>query len=68
MIRTLYESEARLVVVPVQDFLGEGHEARVNTPGTVGAWNWSYRLRAVPNDKIARKMREAVKKHAQKRG
>ncbi len=36
-------SEAELAVVPLQDLLELGDEARFNTPGTVGA-NWSWRL------------------------
>ena len=68
MIRTLYESRAKCVIVPIQDFLGEGHAARVNTPGTVGAYNWSYRLGAAPSGNIAKKMRSMAEKAAQKRG
>jgi 4-alpha-glucanotransferase len=41
MIRTLYQSVARTVIVPVQDVLGLGSEARMNTPGTAsGNWQW----------------------------
>jgi len=41
MIRILMESVARLVVVPMQDILGLGQEARMNLPGTkVGNWEW----------------------------
>jgi 4-alpha-glucanotransferase len=36
-------STARLVVVPLQDLLELGDEARFNTPGTT-AGNWSWRL------------------------
>jgi 4-alpha-glucanotransferase len=36
-------SPAELAVVPLQDLLELGDEARFNTPGTVGA-NWSWRL------------------------
>ncbi len=36
-------TEACLVVVPLQDLLHLGDEARFNTPGTVGC-NWSWRL------------------------
>lgn len=35
-------SEANLVILPVQDILGLGSEARMNFPGTpLGNWNWS---------------------------
>ena len=37
-------SNAELVVVPLQDLMGLGDEARFNTPGTASG-NWSWRLR-----------------------
>jgi 4-alpha-glucanotransferase len=37
-------SGAELVVVPLQDLLELGDEARFNTPGTTGPQNWSWRL------------------------
>lgn len=43
MIRTLWQSHAELVIVPVQDLLGMDSEARVNIPGTAEG-NWSVRL------------------------
>ncbi len=44
ILEKLYESPARLVVVPVQDLFG--WETRINVPGTVRASNWAYRLPA----------------------
>jgi 4-alpha-glucanotransferase len=41
--RTL-SSRARLAILPVQDLLGLGSEARLNTPGRADG-NWSWRLR-----------------------
>ena len=43
MIHVLMASVAQLAVVPAQDVLGLGSEARLNTPGTVDG-NWSWRL------------------------
>jgi len=43
MVRAAYTSIAQLAVVPVQDLLGLGREARLNTPG-VPSGNWSWRL------------------------
>ncbi len=41
MIRALYQSPADLVVTPLQDVLGLGAAARMNTPGTCeGNWTW----------------------------
>lgn len=43
LISMVMESDAALAIVPVQDVLGLGSEARMNTPGTM-AGNWSWRL------------------------
>lgn len=43
LIRLAYQSRANLAILPVQDLLGLGAEARMNTPG-VEKGNWSYRL------------------------
>ena len=45
MIRSAYGSVADLAVVPLQDILGLGSEARMNTPGRA-AGNWLWRARA----------------------
>jgi 4-alpha-glucanotransferase len=42
MLKTLFESGSDLTLVLVQELLGE--RARINTPGTVGEQNWTYRL------------------------
>jgi 4-alpha-glucanotransferase len=43
-IRTIMASVAGIAVVPLQDVLGLGSEARMNLPGTVsGNWKWRYR-------------------------
>jgi 4-alpha-glucanotransferase len=43
LIREVYRSVARYAVVPMQDILELGPEARMNTPSTVGA-NWAWRM------------------------
>jgi 4-alpha-glucanotransferase len=43
MIRSLYASVANLVLVPMQDLLGLGSEARMNRPG-LATGNWRWRL------------------------
>ena len=45
MLRYVFLSDARLVIVPLADVLDLGDEARLNTPGTVGSPNWEWRLR-----------------------
>ncbi len=42
-IREVMKSVADTVLVPMQDILGLGSEARMNTPGTLGG-NWTWRL------------------------
>lgn len=44
LIRAAYRALSRMAIVPMQDFLGLGSEARMNTPG-LGEGNWSWRLR-----------------------
>jgi 4-alpha-glucanotransferase len=43
MMRTVHRSVARLAIVPLQDVLGLGSEARMNRPGTsTGNWEWRF--------------------------
>jgi 4-alpha-glucanotransferase len=44
-IREAMKSVANTVLFPMQDVLGLGSEARMNTPGTLGG-NWTWRLLA----------------------
>ncbi|MBL8332199.1 MAG: 4-alpha-glucanotransferase [Rubrivivax sp.] len=44
MIRAAFNSVAHLAVVPLQDVLGLGTEHRMNTPGTLGGSNWTWRF------------------------
>ena len=44
-IREVMKSVANTVLFPMQDVLGLGSEARMNTPGTLGG-NWIWRLSA----------------------
>ena len=43
LIRLALGSVANTTIIPVQDLLGLGSEARMNTPGTTEG-NWSFRL------------------------
>ncbi len=45
VIEETYRSPARLAVIPLQDLLELGAEARLNRPGAVGG-NWSWRVPA----------------------
>lgn len=44
LIRLAWASVANTAITQVQDLLSLGHEARMNTPGTVGPPNWCWRL------------------------
>ncbi|MBQ7613852.1 MAG: 4-alpha-glucanotransferase [Butyrivibrio sp.] len=43
IIREAYRSVADLCIIPIQDYLCKGKEARINTPGTADG-NWQWRL------------------------
>ena len=43
LVRAAFATPARLAIAPLQDFLGLGSEARINTPGTSGG-NWRWRV------------------------
>ncbi|MBQ5362543.1 MAG: 4-alpha-glucanotransferase, partial [Clostridia bacterium] len=43
LIALLMRSRARLCIIPLQDYLGLGDEARINTPSTLGG-NWRWRV------------------------
>lgn len=42
-IRTLFQSVANLVILPIQDVCGFGEDTRFNEPGTTGN-NWVFRM------------------------
>ncbi|MGO8794848.1 MAG: 4-alpha-glucanotransferase [Candidatus Sulfotelmatobacter sp.] len=55
MIRAVLASVADVAIVPLQDVLGLGAEARMNLPGRVsGNWKWRYRPGDLTNDLSAR--------------
>ena len=43
-VRALFASPCDTVIVPMQDILGLGGEARMNFPGTIGG-NWGWRMK-----------------------
>ncbi len=42
ILTALYASPSKLVIVPIQDLFG--WSAQINRPGTISAWNWTYRI------------------------
>jgi 4-alpha-glucanotransferase len=50
-----WESRAKLAIAPMQDVLGLGAEARMNTPGTAaGNWTWRMGARALSRERAER--------------
>ena len=43
LIKVAFSSNSRIAIAPLQDYLGLGSEARINTPGTSGG-NWRWRV------------------------
>ena len=61
LIRMAYASVDKLAIVPMQDFLGLGAEARMNIPSTENH-NWLWRLSEKDlTPKIKRKINKLVK-------
>ncbi len=44
-IHYAFDSIADMALVTMQDLLGLGDEARINTPGTLGSPNWEWKLK-----------------------
>jgi 4-alpha-glucanotransferase len=44
MIRCLSQSVSSIAIFPMQDVLGLSSEHRMNTPGTMGGSNWTWRM------------------------
>ena len=61
LVRLALSSCARIAILPMQDVLGLGDEARMNHPGTVGNGNWQWRLEPGQlSAGLAAKLREAT--------
>lgn len=60
IIRTAYASIADTVIIQIQDILGLGSEARMNTPSTLGGnWEWRIDKQALTKE-LAAKLKEMV--------
>jgi len=63
MIRVAMASVARLAIIPMQDVLGLGAEARMNHPArTTGNWRWRMRDGQLSRP-LARKLRDMTELH-----
>ena len=43
ILRSIYASNAGIVILPIQDLLGYGSDTRINVPGRAEG-NWQYRI------------------------
>jgi 4-alpha-glucanotransferase len=60
LIDAAYASPAQLAVVPLQDLLGRGSEARMNRPGSAdNNWRWRFAWRDIGPDVAIDAMRRA---------
>lgn len=60
-IKSAMASVADTAVIPIQDYLGLGTEARINVPSTLGT-NWKWRLKnGACTDELANRMNELAK-------
>ncbi len=63
LIETAYKSKSNTAIIPMQDILCLGSEARMNTPGTIGG-NWDWRFREdMLNDEIIEKLKYLAVKY-----
>lgn len=57
-VRTAMASVSDLCVIPMQDWMGLGGEARMNFPGTLSDSNWTWRIKdAIITDDLAEDIR-----------
>jgi 4-alpha-glucanotransferase len=61
LIHLALESRARIAILPLQDVLGLGSEARMNRPGELaGNWRWRFAA-AMLTDELAARLRRLTK-------
>ena len=64
MMRGAWASVGDMAIVPMQDIIGLGSEARMNTPSTLGG-NWEWRAKA---DEIDNKLAKRLYKYMEMYG
>jgi 4-alpha-glucanotransferase len=61
VVKSVWGSPACIAVAQMQDVLGLGADARMNTPSTLGGRNWRWRIRAEAlNDTVAAMLRRVT--------
>jgi 4-alpha-glucanotransferase len=63
LVRAGYASASRIFIVPMQDLLNLGSEARMNTPGTPSG-NWRWRFTSDQLDNLWKDRREELREYA----
>ncbi len=58
LISMAFSTTAQLAVIPMQDWLGLGEEARMNRPSTTGS-NWQWRMK---EGRLTRELSERIKR------
>ncbi|MCK5687913.1 4-alpha-glucanotransferase, partial [Myxococcota bacterium] len=65
LVRAAFASVADTVIIPLQDVLQLGSDARMNRPASIaGNWTWRVREEAL-NPEMAGKLRELVELYGQ---
>ena len=59
-IEAVLASPVNRAIIPMQDFLRLGSEARMNTPGTVGN-NWGWRMTVPAPESLKKEMKKLNK-------
>lgn len=44
LLEMALSTAAEIVIIPLQDFLGLDDSSRINSPGTIGTQNWTWRI------------------------
>jgi 4-alpha-glucanotransferase len=52
-------SKAEIAIIPLQDWLGLGSDARMNKPGTVGGINWKWKI---PVGALSRRLASRIRR------
>lgn len=68
MIETAMNTQANIAIAPLQDYLGLGSTARMNTPGIPnGNWNWRFHWDMLPDD-LAQRIRAMIEASGRQHG
>jgi 4-alpha-glucanotransferase len=61
LLRSVWQSPAEIAIFPLQDLIGLGSEARMNTPASPsGNWLWRFGWDELPASLAAECLRQAI--------